>query len=169
MSSKWKVLIIAGWMAAGGAVTAAKSAADTVFHPTDYGGNFGIGVEVGDPGDWGVSGKFWVDQMNAFQPAVKFSGAGEAILQLDYLWHALAIVRSGEDGGALPIYIGVGGDLVLESSVTVAARMPLGITWIFDRRQAPIDIFFQVVPTLWFYDAGVHLNLYPEIGAHIYL
>ena len=44
--------------------------ADSDFHPTEDGGNFGIGVELGDPGNWGITGKLWLDQVNALQPEI---------------------------------------------------------------------------------------------------
>jgi hypothetical protein len=139
------------------------------YHPTNDGGNLGLGLELGDPGSWGISGKLWLDRENAFQPAVKFNEGGNAILQLDYLWHNFDIVHMHEDSGEMPFYIGVGGDLLLQSSSLFAARLPIGVSYIFNKRHVPVDIYFQVVPTLWFFNSGATLNLYPELGAHFYL
>jgi hypothetical protein len=167
MFSKFVKVLSVGLMMAGIGLLPVCSRADEDYHPTRDGGNFGLGLELGDPGSWGVDGKLWLDSANAIQPAVKFNDGGPAILQLDYLWHDYDVVRVQQ--GALPFYIGVGGDLVLQTSVTFAARMPLGISYIFDKRNVPIDIYFQVVPTLWFYNTGATLDFYPELGAHIYL
>ena len=144
------------------------SRADSDYQPTWDGGNFGIGLEVGQPGDWGATGKIWVDRENAFQPAVKFDAGGTAILQLDYLWHNFDIIqlRNGE----MPLYIGVGGNLVLQNTVELAARLPIGISYIFDKRNVPIDIYLQAVPTLWFPSGGnAFVDVYGELGAHFYL
>jgi hypothetical protein len=139
------------------------------YHPTHDGGDFGLGLELGDPGSWGVDGKLWIDRVNAFQPAVKFNDGGNAILQLDYLWHNFDIVHIKNGNGQLPFYIGVGGDLLLQSNSLFGVRMPLGLSYIFNKKNVPVDIYFQVVPTLWFYDNGTTLDWYPEFGAHIYL
>jgi len=164
-----KKVLAVGLMAVVFGLMTVVSRADSYYRPTNDGGNFGLGLELGDPGSWGVDGKFWIDRVNAFQPAVKFDDGGDAILQLDYLWHNFDIIRIKNGNGELPFYIGVGGDVVLQSSALFAVRMPLGISYIFNKRHVPIDIYFQVVPTLWFYDSGATLDWYPELGAHIYL
>jgi hypothetical protein len=53
--------------------------------------------------------------------------------------------------------------------VVAAVRLPLGVSYIFNKRNVPIDIYFQIVPTLWFYNSGATLNWYPELGGHFYL
>jgi hypothetical protein len=144
---------------------APASQAGTAYAPTRDGGNFGIGLELGDPGDWGITGKLWIDRKNAFQGAVKL-GNGTAILQLDYLWHDFGLIRIRH--GEMPFYIGVGGDLSLENSAAVAARLPIGLSYIFSKKDVPVDIYLQVVPALWFYGGGSTFRLYPELGAHFY-
>lgn len=166
MPKKWKKLIIAGLMLSGTIGAPVCLRADSDYRPTS-GGNFGIGVELGDPGTWGISGKLWADSVNAFQPAVKFDNDGTAILQLDYLWHNFDIFRVSD--GGMPFYIGLGGNLVLQSTVQAAGRLPIGISYIFDKRNFPVDLYFQVVPTLWFYSGGTTFDFYPEGGAHLYL
>ena len=113
------------------------------YHPSNSWGNFGLGVEVGDPGSWGISGKFWLDRANAFQPAVKF-GNSNAILQLDYLWHNFAINEK------MPIYIGVGGNLLLQSTVVFAGRVPGGYLFaggadslVFQRRPHDVQCLWR--------------------------
>jgi hypothetical protein len=159
--------LLVGLMMAGLFLMPISSRADEGYHPTDDGGSFGLGVELGDPGAWGISGKFWADRVNAFQPAVKFNTGGSAILQLDYLWHNFDIIQISN--GGLPFYIGVGGDLALSTNVQFAGRLPIGLSYIFDKKNVPVDIYFQVVPTLWFYNAGATFFFYPEVGAHFYL
>ncbi len=167
MFSNIKKVLSVVLLTAGVACLPVCARADSDYHPTNDGGNFGVGVEAADPGGWGITGKIWVDQVNAFQPAVKFDVDGTAILQLDYLWHNFDIIRMNE--GEMPLYIGLGGDLVLLNSVQFAGRLPIGISYIFDKRHFPVDIYFQVVPTLWFYNAGTTFDFYPEVGAHLYL
>ena len=168
MFSDFRKGLLVGLMMAGIFLLPACSRADSDYqsgsdyHPSNDWGHFGLGVEVGDPGSWGVSGKFWLDRANAFQPAVKF-GNSNAILQLDYLWHNFGL------DSKMPIYIGVGGNLLLQSTIVFAGRIPVGISYIFDKRNFPVDIYLQAVPTLWFFSASLTtFNVYGEMGAHIY-
>ena len=138
------------------------------FTPTPYGGNFGLGLELGDPGAWGITGKVWVDRTNAFQGAVKL-GDATALLQLDYLWHDFNLIHLRNTDGEMPFYIGVGGDLDLQTPVALAARLPVGLSYIFRKKDVPLDIYFQLVPSLWFYSGGrTNFQIYPELGAHYY-
>jgi hypothetical protein len=169
MFLSFKKALTIGLVMAGISFLPVYSQADEDFHPTNDGGNFGLGLELGDPGSWGIDGKLWIDSVNAFQPAVKLNDGGSAILQLDYLWHNFDIVRIHDGHGELPFYIGVGGDVALQSPASFAARLPIGVSYIFNKRHVPIDIYFQIVPTLWFYTNNVTLDWYPELGAHFYL
>lgn len=134
--------------------------------PIAGGGNFGIGIELGDPGTWGASGKLWVDDNSAFQPALKL-GNGATLLQLDYLWHDYGVIHPKK--GRMPFYIGFGGDLNLTDSVAIGPRGVVGISYQFDREDVPVDIYVQAVPELWFYSGGIsQFYLYGEIGSHYY-
>jgi hypothetical protein len=170
MKVNLKKVLVLGLMTMVLSATAAICRAEGDYHPTNDGGVFGLGLELGDPGAWGIDGKLWVDRVNAFQPAVKFNSGSSAILQLDYLWHNFDIVRIHDGNGEMPFYIGFGGDLALQSPVAVAGRIPLGVSYIFNKQNVPIDLYFQIVPTLWFYNNGTStLNWYPEFGGHFYL
>lgn len=134
--------------------------------PVAGGGNFGLGLEFGDPGTWGAVGKLWVDRQNAFQPAVKL-GNGAALLQLDYLWHDYDVFHPSK--GLLPLYFGVGGDLNLQGSVALGARGVVGISYMFNKPDVPVDIYVQVVPEIWFYSGGVStFYLYGNVGSRYY-
>src|ERR1039458_2248364 len=109
------------------------------------GGPFGIGVELGYPGDWGIVGKLWLSPVDALQPDIKFTG-GQSILQLDCLWHSFRTLHLRS--GSLPFYIGMGGDLSLTDPAEFGLRVPLGLSYIFGRR-TPRDIYAQIVPTFW--------------------
>ncbi len=133
--------------------------------PIQGGGNFGLGLELGDPGAWGASGKIWINHDMAFQPAIKL-GEGNTLLQCDYLFHNYSIAHP--EHGLMPLYIGFGGDLSLQSTVTVGARGVAGISYMFDQPNVPVDIFIQVVPTLWFNTGATAFDVYGEVGAHYY-
>jgi hypothetical protein len=167
MLFQWNKGWVVGLTMMGMALGPAFAEAQPIYAPTQYGGNFGVGLELGDPGSWGISGKVWIDRENAFQGAVKLP-SGVAILQLDYLWHDFNLIHMKNSEGEWPFYIGVGGDLSLDTPVALAARLPIGVSYIFDRKNVPVDIYLQVVPTLWFSGDGASLHLYPELGAHYY-
>jgi hypothetical protein len=134
--------------------------------PIAGGGNFGLGLELGDPGAWGAVGKIWIDKYNAFQPALKL-GDGTTLLQLDYLWHDYGIIKPAN--GEMPLYLGVGGDLNLQGSVAVAPRAVVGISYLFNRENVPVDIYVQVVPLIWFYSGGTSkFTLDGDIGSRYY-
>ena len=132
--------------------------------PVVGGGNFGLGLELGDPGTWGVSGKYWMDEKDAFQGALKLGGG--TVLQFQYLWHDYDVIHPSQ--GAFPFYIGVGGDLALGGgSVAIAGCVPVGITYLFQKRSAPLDIFVELVPTIWF-TGGINFQLYGNVGSRFY-
>jgi len=133
--------------------------------PIKGGGNVGLGLEWGDPGIWGATGKVWVDRSNAFQPAIKLGG-GTALLQLDYLWHSYDVIHAKQ--GLFPLYFGVGGNLLLQSSSAFAFRVPVGVSYLFDREEVPVDIYIQLAPTLWFTSNSSAFYLLGELGAHYY-
>jgi len=134
-----------------------------------HGGNFGLGLEVGGPGDWGATAKLWTSHRTAFQFAMKFSAGDSATAQVDYLWHTFGIIHMEDTKGQLPLYIGLGGNVQLSDPTAFAGRIPLGISYIFDRSTAPIDLYLQAVPTLWFLTNSVtDFKIYGELGAHYY-
>jgi len=143
--------------------------AESSYHPTTQGGNFGLGLEFGDPGDWGVVGKLWFDRTNALQFGLKFNGGDSAIAQVDYLWHDFKVIHMKDTAGEMPLYIGAGGNLWLRDKTEIAGRVPLGISYIFDKKNVPVDIYLQAVPTVWFYRGGdTTFKIYGELGAHYY-
>jgi hypothetical protein len=169
MFSDLRKVLSVGLIVTGALFSPLSARADSDYHPTNDGGNFGLGLEVGQPGDWGITGKIWVDRVNAFQPAVKFDSGGDVILQLDYLWHNFDIIQMRDTAGEMPLYIGLGGDLLLQNTVQIAGRIPVGISYIFDKRNVPVDIYLQAVPTVWFFNDGVtSFDVYGELGAHYY-
>ena len=134
--------------------------------PVIGGGNFGIGLDLGGPGTWGATGKYWMDDKNAFQGAVKLDGGG-TILQLDYLWHDYDFIHVSH--GAMPFYIGLGGDLAVGgNSVVIAARVPVGLTYLFQKKDVPIDIFIEVAPTVWIGTGGADFEIYGDLGSRYY-
>jgi len=133
--------------------------------PIIGGGDFGIGLTLGGINSWGVSGKYWMDNVDAFQGAI-YPGGGGTVLQLQYLWHDFELIHPSH--GAFPFYIGVGGDLALGGSVAVAGCVPIGLTYMFQKKSLPLDLFVEVDPTLWLYTGGMTLQFYANVGSRFY-
>lgn len=131
--------------------------------PVVGGGNFGIGLELGEPGTYGASGKYWLDQQSAFQGEVKLNGG--ALFQFAYLWHDFDLIHP--KSGAFPFYIGIGGDLAVNGGVGLGVEAPIGITYLFQRSQVPIDIYIQAEPTLWVTN-GLYFQILGNLGARYY-
>ena len=152
------LLEIPGWM----------NAAET---PIQGGGAIGIGAEFGgDPWAWGLSGKIWLDRQNAFQPTIKFNSTAPFLqlpfFQLDYLWHFYGLIHPEQ--GSLPVYIGLGAGFFPYSSSLAEIRGPVGVSYLFDRSEIPVDIYFQLTPTLLFNAYGSSIQLYANLGARYY-
>lgn len=105
---------------------------------------FGIGIIVGEP--TGLSLKSWTGSKTAIDAAAAWSFAGEGALHLhaDVLVHNFKIFNPNK--GRLPVYIGLGGKVVLESDLLLGARIPIGINYLFSG--APFDFFAEIVPTM---------------------
>jgi tetratricopeptide (TPR) repeat protein len=129
------------------------------------GGSFGLGLVLGDPGTFGASGKYWVDHQNAFQGSVKINGG--TALQLDYLWHDYDLIHVTR--GSMPFYLGLGGDLAFGGgSALVGANGTVGLTYLFQKKDVPLDLFVEVQPTLWFFSGGISFQLYGDLGSRFY-
>lgn len=129
------------------------------------GGNFGLGVILGEP--TGISAKLWMTRTNALQFGVawSFSGDTELHVQGDYLMHFFNVIDV--DKGRLPLFAGLGGRIRVrdEADNKVGLRIPVGLAYHF--ASAPFDIFGEIVPIL---DLAPDTDFEMEgaIGAHFY-
>lgn len=106
----------------------------------------GIGFMVGEP--TGLTLKSWTSGNNALALGVAWSvGRYDAFtIQGDYLWHNFNVFDD-IDSGALPLYYGIGGRVVLADNNTwLGARIPLGLNYLFE--EAPIGLFLEVAPII---------------------
>ena len=113
---------------------------------------FGMGLILGEP--TGLSAKAWTSTDNAFDFAVAWSlnnyhhdnnhNDGSLLLQADYVWHFFNAISVSK--GKLPIYVGIGGRVVLADNPSFGIRIPVGIDYLF--ADAPIDIFLELVPIM---------------------
>ena len=106
----------------------------------------GVGVEFGMP--TGLSVKAWTSSSGAVQFGYGWyhtATGGSTYITGEYLWHAMHVIRSAE---RFPLYAGIGGVLSTGSPSTFGARGIFGMAWL--SRSAPVDIFVQITPTLYF-------------------
>jgi len=113
---------------------------------------FGMGIVLGEP--TGLSAKLWTSRDNAFDFAAAWSfrnyhhndnhNDGSVLLQADYVWHFFNLIPVSS--GKLPLYIGIGGRVVLANDANFGVRVPVGLDYLF--ADAPIDVFLELVPIL---------------------
>ncbi|MDO9575046.1 MAG: DUF3996 domain-containing protein [bacterium] len=102
---------------------------------------FGLGVIVGEP--TGLSCKLWRGSNTAIDGVAAWSfGKGGALqLHSDYLFHNFNLIKDN-----IPIYYGIGGKIKFAEKSEAGIRIPLGIDFLLT--EAPLDIFFELVPLI---------------------
>ena len=105
---------------------------------------FGLGIILGEP--TGLSLKSWIGSKTALDFAVAWSFANNDSLHLhaDYLIHNFNLLKVKK--GELLFYYGIGGRIKTEKKSRVGIRVPIGISYIFEK--IPLDIFFELAPLL---------------------
>jgi hypothetical protein len=120
--------------------------------------SFGLGIMLGAPS--GLSGKYYLGRSSA---ALDFAVGSYyefyyhhgTELHADVLWHP--VVLANTSGFALPFYLGVGGRVLehddyydgnryYEHDTHIGVRVPFGLA--FDFKQAPLDLFVELVPVV---------------------
>jgi hypothetical protein len=101
--------------------------------------DFGVGAILGEPA--GLSLKKWLGEKTAIDGALAWSFAekGAFHLHAGYLVHNFSLIQVKK--GKLPVYYGIGARIKSDKDFTVSARLPFGISYLFEK--APIDIFFE--------------------------
>lgn len=105
--------------------------------------NFALGFIIGEP--TGICAKFKVADNSAFDAALAWNiieGSDAITLHADYLKHHYFLLDSTKFHA--PLYFGIGTRAVLANEVNIAARIPVGLLYIFN--DMPLDAFFEIVP-----------------------
>jgi len=117
-----------------------------LFSSLDYSQDkkIGAGIIAGEP--TGLSFKYWLSEKTALDAAFAWSFVDENAFQIhaDYLIHNFTLISVPE--GKLPFYFGIGGRIKFSNDASLGVRVPVGLAYIF--KDAPIDIFLEVVPIL---------------------
>lgn len=135
----------------------------------------GVGVILGEP--TGISVKKWISKDRAIDAAAAWSFSENESFQFhaDYLIHNFDLLQTGNVGGKLPVYFGIGGRIKLENNdngrgrnnndALLGVRVPFGISYLFAK--APVDIFAEIVPVLDIVP-GTDFDINGAIGARFY-
>jgi hypothetical protein len=117
-----------------GLVTLSASAQDS---------GMGAGAIIGEP--TGLSGKTWLSSNDAVDAGVAWSMShGWFHLRADYLRHVFNLIPV--EKGQLPLYFGGGARIGFGPDVSLGARVPVGLDYLFDG--TPLDVFIELVPGL---------------------
>lgn len=102
----------------------------------------GLGIIIGEP--TGLSLKSWTGRRTAVDAAAawSFDRNGSLHLHVDYLIHDFNLLRTRT--GRLPVYYGIGGRVLLQDKTRVGIRIPVGMSYIFEK--APFDVFVEFGP-----------------------
>ncbi len=126
---------------------------------TAKGQGFGLGFILGEP--TGLSGKMWLGGNTAIDGAAawSFGDNGALHLHVDYLLHNHDLMEFAS------LYYGLGAKVKLMDDVQMGIRVPVGLVHEF--REAPIDIFLELVPGLNLIP-GTSFNMNGGVGARYY-
>jgi len=104
--------------------------------------DFGLGVIFGEPS--GLCFKAWMGQKTAIDGAIAWSFGDEDAVQfhVDYLIHDFNMFRARK--GDLIFYYGFGGRIKAQKRSRVGIRIPVGVSYVFEK--VPLDIFIEVAP-----------------------
>lgn len=123
-------------------------------------GDVGVGVILGDP--TGLSGKYWLDDRNALDAGLGFSG--DFALHADYLRHIWDLWPQPVKG-KLPAYLGLGARLEASDDPEFGIRAVGGTAYWLPRH--PIEVFLEIAPVFRLapsadvgFDAGIGLRYY---------
>ena len=134
-------------------------------------GPFGLGAMYGMTGPnlrylAGITAKYFVDENNAIDAAVlrRLSSQDDYYIWADYLYHFRSLIAL--EKGELPVYIGVGGRLLLQDKDNkFGVRFPVGMAYEF--AGLPMDIFVEVVP-IWDVALSYDFDLEGGFGVRFY-
>lgn len=111
------------------------------------GGNFGLGIIIGEP--TGIDAKIFLSKKNALEFALAWSlnDDNDLHIQGDYLWHNYTLIDL-DSSDEMPLFFGIGGRVILRDHPddVVGIRFPVGLAYMF--ANYPFDIFAEIVPIL---------------------
>jgi len=152
-------------------IAAPARADDSGGRGTDKGA-FGVGIIVGEP--IGITAKLYLTDDRAVQGAVGSAFIGGGLqLHADYVFHPY--ILQSRDSFVLPVYVGPGVRLIDYNDGRDSSAFALGVRGVvgmlFDFKNEPIDVFFEIAPVLEYKfssGAGFQLSFNAGIGIRYY-
>lgn len=135
---------------------------------------FGLCLELGAP--TGLNGKYFLNQNHALDFGVgdiyNYADRYGLHIYADYLWHPVSLAST--ESFELPLYVGLGGRIwdfqdrggyLRDDAFAFGFRVPVGLS--LDFNNVPLDIFFQLVPTLDFFSGYARHDIYIDLDVSI--
>jgi hypothetical protein len=106
--------------------------------------NVGLGIMLGEP--TGLTIKIWNRQTVAVDGGAAWSFVSGKFFQIhsDLLFHNFNLIRV--ETGRMALYYGVGARIKFADSTTVSLRIPVGVSYEFEK--TPAELFLEIVPML---------------------
>jgi hypothetical protein len=133
----------------------------------------GIGIAIGSQA--GLSARLWIAKNVALTAALNFAyndtyttnGKSEfnSYLAVNCELYKFDLIKTDEDTGRYPVYIGIGTGVVLKKEPAAGIRVPLGVSAI--PPDVPVDVFFEVAPAFLF-GGGTRFDVLGTIGVRFY-
>jgi hypothetical protein len=124
--------------------------------------DLGVGVALGQP--MGITSKYWLSSTLAVDAFMGYHFNHNFDAHLDYLWHSFS--SFDVSSGRLPFYMGVGGRILLGNSSQLAARIPLGATYLFPND--PLEVYAEVAPVVRLIK-GLGADIDGAVGVRVYI
>ncbi len=119
--------------------------------------HYGIGVILGEP--TGLSGKYWLNNKEAYDLSVSFRFGSYLYLSGAYLYHNYDVFKKAKYAGAASLYYGAGLRLIGDSehhyrkhfdndsySTIVGVRGTIGLSYFIPNQ--PCEIFLELSPVM---------------------
>jgi hypothetical protein len=119
--------------------------------------HYGVGLFLGEP--TGLTGKYWVNNKEAYDLTVSFRFSSYLYLSGAYLYHNYDVFKNIEEPGSMALYYGGGFRLIADSDhnyrkhyddktydAIFGLRGTIGVNYIFPNN--PLEIFIELSPIM---------------------
>lgn len=117
----------------------------TLFTKANFfaGNSLGVGIVAGEP--TGISVKYFFNGNSAVDLVLAWSFERKSSFRVhsDYLYHFSGVFDIPQ--GKLLLYLGGGAYINISEELTIGARIPIGIAYLFS---FPLEVFLEIAPVL---------------------
>jgi hypothetical protein len=145
-------LFVGVWIRPAGAITSRVGSAQ----------DLGFGFAAGQP--MGVTAKYWLSSTSGVDAFMGYHFNSNFDMHADYLLHTYSSFNFSE--GRLPLYIGVGGRVLLGNDSQLGLRIPIGASYLLPT--SPVEIFAEVAPVIQLV-TSIGADIDGQIGFRVYI